>query len=154
MTDRIQTELFKIADEIESNGGVTDEIRDKLRTLLSNASLLIALGPTGIFVRHNEEDNRTMPDEHDYGAYQALVSSDDFGQIFDSEEWGTAVATMELTDFQGTVVPGMRVYWDNKVAFVKDFHNKEEFPKQVEQFLARIGLLLAPKWIEWKVELE
>lgn len=154
MSERVQTELMKIADDIESHGGVTDEIRDRLRALLANSSLLIALGPIGIFVRNNDEDSRSMPDAKDYEAYQALVSTDEFSQVFDSDDWGHAAITIELTDFHDTVVPGLRVFWDNKVAFVKDWHNKELFSSQIEQFLARLELILAPRWIEWRVELE
>ena len=154
MSERIQTELVKIANEIEACGGVTDEIRDKLRRLLANASLLIALGPIGIFTRNNGEDSRVMPDDLDYEAYKDLILTDGFASVFDNEGWGSATVGIEHTDFKGASVPALRVQWENKVAFVKDFHNKEAFPKQVEHYFASIELLMAPKWIEWLVELE
>lgn len=154
MSERVQAELINIANEIDAAGQVTDEIREKLKSLLSNASLLIALGPPGMIIRNNGEDDRVMPDEKDYELYELLVSNDGFGELFDSEEWGSAVATIEPADFKGATVPGLRVKWDNKVAFVKDWHNKSEFPAQVGQYLARLELLMAPKWIEWVVELE
>lgn len=154
MSNRIQTELVNIANEIEANGGVTDEIRDKLRSLLANASLLIALGPVGIFKRNSEEDNRVMPDPMDFEFYKDIVSTDGFSEVFDSEDWGSAQAVIESADFKGSQVPAFRVYWENKVAFVKDFHNKDVFAKQVEHYFARLELLMAPKWIEWLVELE
>lgn len=154
MSERVQTELVNIANEIEAQGGVTDEIRDKLRNLLANASLLIALGPVGIFTRNNGEDDRVMPDAMDFEVYKDLLGTEDFSKLFDSEAWGSAATSIETANFKGTEVPALRVRWENKVAFVKDFHNKEAFQKQVEPYLAGLELFMAPKWIEWLVELE
>lgn len=154
MSDRVQAKLVNLANEIEAYGGVTDEIRDKLRNLLANASLLIALGPVGIFTINNDEDNGAISDEMDYEVYKDLVSSEGFSKIFDSDDWGGATLSVEQTDFKGALVPALRVRWDNKVAFVKDFHNKEAFTKQVQHYFAALELVLAPKWIEWLVELE
>lgn len=154
MSERVRGELINIANEIEAEGQVTDEIRNKLRDLLANASLLIALGPTRIVVRNNDDDARVMPDSHDYELYQSLVSMEGFSELFASEGWGSAVTRIEKTDFKGTLVPALRVEWTDKVAFVKDWHNKEAFTGQIGPYLAGLELLLGAKWIEWVVELE
>lgn len=154
MSQRIQTELVNIANEIEDKGYVTDEIKEKLQQLLSNASMLIALGPTTVMTRNNSEDERMLADEKDTELYTDIVANEAFSNIFKSEDWGQAEVKLEKVDYKGSIVPGLRVRWSDKVRFVKDWHNKEVFSQQISPYLAQLELFIAPKWLEWRVELE
>ena len=154
MSHRIQLELANIADQIEETGYVTEELKAKLQTLLSNASLLIALGPTAIVTRNNSEDDRVMPDNKDIELYSLLITNEQFGRLFDSEDWGTANISLEKVNYKDSIAPALRVYWENKVMFVKDWHNRAQFDQKLNSYLSQLELLIAPKWIEWRVELE
>lgn len=154
MSQRIQAELVAIANEIEECGGVTEATREKLIRLLSNSTLLIALGPTAAIIRNDGTDNRDFADDKDFALYQDFLKSDGFSSIFNSERWGSATCTLEAVEFNGHQVPAIRVNWENKVALVKDWHDKELFPKLVERYLANLSLLFALKWSEWRLDLE
>ena len=154
MSQRIQAELVTIANEIEKCGGVTDATREKLIRLLSNTTLVIALGPTAAIIRNDGTDNRDFADVKDFALYRDFLKSDGFSAVFNSERWGSATCALEAVDFKGQQVPAIRVNWENKVALVKDWHDKELFPKLVEPYLANLSLLFALKWSEWKLDLE
>lgn len=154
MSQRIQAELVNIANEIEGIGYVTDEIKEKLQRLLSNASMLIALGPTTVVTRNNSEDERMLADEKDTELYTDIVANEAFSNVFKSDDWGEAGVKLEKVDYKGAIVPALRVHWNDKVRFVKDWHNTKVFSQQISPYLAQIELLIAPKWLEWRVELE
>jgi len=154
LSDRIRSELIHIANKIEEEGFVTDQLRQQLEKLLSNAALLIALGPTAAFIRHDESENREYPDQLDFEFYDTLVKDTGFNDLFFSDHWGKAWCTVELANFKEHQIPALKVSWENKVAMVKDSHNQELFNKLIEPYLAQISIVFASKWVEWKVELE
>ncbi len=154
MSLRVQTELVNIANEIEECGGVTDATREKLIRLLSNSTLVIALGPSAAIVRNDGTDNRDFADDKDFALYQDFLKTDGISTVFNSERWGRATCTLEAVEVKGHQVPAIRVNWENKVALVKDWHDRELFAKLVEPYVATLSLLFGLKWSEWRLDLE
>jgi hypothetical protein len=148
--DDFESELNKIQENIRTNGQTLENTK-RLNDLLSNTKLVIALGPTEVFVR--ERDNPNIPDEIDFKYYSEVINQAEVCKIFDDEHWGDASVSIEVRNYKGVDVPALIVKWVNVINFVADQNSgNEEFGKKISGYGSTLGLLLGIKWIDWIVE--
>ena len=146
--EREQTALLnELAEQ-----GPNKALMERMQALYQDAAVVIVLGPSAAVVAQGERAQRDYPDEHDMEHYIRAIENGELDALFENKAWGPVELRYETVSLDGIFCPGVRVTWENKIAFLAEGAG-EAYNAKLDAMAAAMAQQLAAKWHQWQVQL-
>jgi len=136
--------------------GPNESLMRRMQALYKDACVVVALGPCTALPRDADDEGREFADQQDVDyyvrAYLQSLESGALAKIFEAKDWGEVALEYEALDFDGTVCPGVRVDYSNKIAFLAEGKGGA-LENRLETMAAALAKMLSARWYRWQVRL-
>lgn len=146
--EREQTALLnELAEQ-----GPSRALMERMQALYQDTAMVIVLGPSAAVIAQGERALRDYPDEHDMEHYIRAIESGELDALFENKAWGPAELRYETVNLDGIFCPGVRVAWENKIAFLAESPG-DAYNPTLDAMAAALAQQVAAKWHQWQVQL-